>query len=60
MNMNQPPNQRPSQFYDGYMETLPSMEGKTVVITGCSRGLGYVTAKSVVEKGGYVIMLNRK
>ena len=58
--MNQPSNQRPSQFYDKFMDALPSMVGKTVVITGCSRGLGYVTAKSVVEKGGYVIMLNRK
>ena len=58
--MNQPANQRSSQFYNKFMDTLPSMVGKTVVITGCSRGLGYVTAKSIVQKGGHVIMLNRK
>jgi hypothetical protein len=51
--------QRASQYYPQFFESLPSLNGKTVVITGCSRGLGFVTAKAVAQKGGAVIMLNR-
>jgi len=51
--------QRPSQYYPSFFGSLPSMAGKTVVITGCSRGLGFVTARAVSQKGGSVIMLNR-
>lgn len=51
--------ERPSQYYPEFFDSLPSMEGKTVVITGCSQGLGYVTASTVARKGGYVILLNR-
>jgi len=51
--------QRPSQYYPAFFESLPSLQDKTVVITGCSRGLGYVTALTVAQKGGSVIMLNR-
>lgn len=51
--------ERPSQYYPSFFESLPSLKGKTVVITGCSRGLGYVTALTVAKKGGSVIMLNR-
>ncbi|CAJ1959712.1 unnamed protein product [Cylindrotheca closterium] len=51
---------RPAQYYDDYFKTLPSMEGMTVAITGCSRGLGYVAASTVVRKGGRVLLLNRK
>lgn len=36
------------------------MEGMTVAITGCSRGLGFVTASTVAKKGGRVLLLNRK
>jgi NAD(P)-dependent dehydrogenase (short-subunit alcohol dehydrogenase family) len=51
--------ERPSQYYDAFVEELPSMKGKTVVVTGCSRGLGYVTALTLAKKGASVIMLNR-
>jgi NAD(P)-dependent dehydrogenase (short-subunit alcohol dehydrogenase family) len=51
--------ERPSQYYPEFFQSLPSMKGKTVVITGCSRGLGYVTALSIAKKGAAVIMLNR-
>lgn len=46
--------------YPAYVEGLPSMAGKTVAITGCSRGLGFVTAKTCAEKGARVMMLNRE
>mmetsp|Transcript_43670 Transcript_43670/g.52346 ORF Transcript_43670/g.52346 Transcript_43670/m.52346 type:complete len:357 (+) Transcript_43670:446-1516(+) len=52
--------QRPGEFYPSFFENLPSMKGKTVVITGFSRGLGYVTALSVAKKGATVFLLNRK
>merc|ERR1712176_355783 len=52
--------QRPSQFYPQFFENLPSMQDKTVVITGCSRGIGYVTARAAAQKGAFVVMLNRK
>ena len=52
--------QRPSQYYPKFFQELPSMVGKTIVITGCSKGLGFVTAKGLVEKGAMVYMLNRK
>eukprot|EP00978_Attheya_sp_CCMP212_P019209 scaffold53559_cov55-Attheya_sp.AAC.3 len=51
--------ERPSQYYDAFVEELPSMKGKTVVVTGCSRGLGYVTALTLAKKGASVFMLNR-
>ena len=50
---------RPSELYDDYLETMPSLKGMTVAITGASRGLGFVTAVSVARKGGRVLMLNR-
>jgi len=51
--------ERPSQYYASFCERLPSLEGKTVVITGCSRGLGFITARTVASKGGRIIALNR-
>jgi len=51
--------QRPSLYYDDFVKDLPSLKGKTIVITGTSRGLGYVTALTVVRKGGRAILFNR-
>lgn len=51
---------RTSALFPSFFEALPSMEGKTVVITGASRGLGYVTALSLAKKGATIILLNRK
>lgn len=55
-----PSKQRPSEYYAEFFETLPSMNGKTVVVTGASRGLGYVTALSLAKKGARIVLLNRK
>lgn len=52
--------ERPSVLYPAYVEQLPSLSGKTVAITGASRGLGYVTALTCAKKGAKVIMLSRK
>ena len=51
---------RPSELYPAYFDSLPSMAGKTVVITGASRGLGYVTALAVARKGAAVFMVGRR
>jgi len=52
--------QRVSEIYPRFFESLPSMAGKTVAVTGASRGLGFVTAKSLAMKGAAVILLNRR
>ena len=51
--------ERPSKLYPSFFEELPSLSGKKVVVTGASRGLGYVTALSCAKKGAEVIMLCR-
>lgn len=43
----------------GFKATLPSMAGKTVVITGTTSGTGRVAARTVAELGAKVLVLNR-
>jgi NAD(P)-dependent dehydrogenase (short-subunit alcohol dehydrogenase family) len=54
-----PTGQRPSQYYPSFVSDLPSMKGKVVAITGASRGLGFVTALALAEKGATMFLLNR-
>jgi NAD(P)-dependent dehydrogenase (short-subunit alcohol dehydrogenase family) len=35
------------------------MQGKTVAVTGCTTGTGFILAKACVELGADVVMLNR-
>lgn len=52
--------ERPSRYYPSFCEALPPLAGgKTVVVTGASRGLGLVTARTVAARGGRVIALSR-
>jgi len=37
-------------------EDLPSMSGRTVVITGASSGLGAITARELARAGARVVM----
>lgn len=46
-------------LYDDFVKTLPKMNGKTVVITGCTSGTGKNLAKFCATQGGKVVMLNR-
>ena len=48
-----------SQHYATFCDSLPRMDGKTVVITGTTSGTGLVAAKTVATKGATVVMLNR-
>ncbi len=50
---------KPSEHYPALFASLPSMVGKTVVVTGASRGLGYVTALSCAKLGAEVFLLSR-
>jgi NAD(P)-dependent dehydrogenase (short-subunit alcohol dehydrogenase family) len=39
---------------------VPSLEGKTVVVTGTTTGLGFIFAKTTIEKGAeHLLLLNR-
>jgi len=49
-----------SKYYPAFFESMPSMQGKVVAITGCTSGTGLIAATAVAKKGGEVIMLNRK
>jgi len=51
-----------TKWYNKFKDNeLPStVEGKVFAITGTTSGTGYVAAKTVGEKGGTVILLNRK
>jgi NAD(P)-dependent dehydrogenase (short-subunit alcohol dehydrogenase family) len=48
-----------TKHYPSFKAGLPSMAGKTVVITGTTSGTGRVAAATVAELGGKVLMLNR-
>ena len=49
-----------TKYFHDFVKTLPSLEGKTIAITGCTTGTGFVAAKASIEKGAeHVILLNR-
>lgn len=48
-----------TKFYDDFVKDLPSLEGKTVAITGCTSGTGLVLARTCVKKNARLIMVNR-
>lgn len=48
-----------SVHYPKFAQQAPSLQGKTVVITGTTSGTGKVAARLFAEKGAKVYMLNR-
>lgn len=44
---------------NGYLESLFSLQGKTAIVTGCSRGIGSAIAKGFVAAGATVVGLSR-
>lgn len=54
------PREIETQWFHDYEKTLPSLEEKSVCITGCTTGTGYVVARTAVRKGAKnVFLLNR-
>lgn len=45
--------------FKGMLNSLPSMTGKTVAITGCTSGTGLVLAQVAAKQGATIICLNR-
>jgi NAD(P)-dependent dehydrogenase (short-subunit alcohol dehydrogenase family) len=51
---------KPTKHLPAFEENLPSLEGKTVAITGCTSGTGLVVAKVCVrQKVDTLLLLNR-
>lgn len=48
-----------SKHFPTFLANLPSMQGKTVVITGTTSGTGQVAAHTVASLGAKVLVLNR-
>ena len=48
-----------SKHFPAFRSGLPSMEGKTVVITGTTSGTGKIAANTMADLGAKVLMLNR-
>jgi len=48
-----------NKHFDGLVQSLPSMQGKTVAVTGCTSGTGRIFARVCAKKGAKVVMLNR-
>ena len=48
-----------SRWFPAFVTTLPSLAGKTFVVTGCTTGTGIVLAQTAASKGARVFMLNR-
>lgn len=49
-----------SVHFPAFEAELPSMAGKTVVITGTTSGTGQVAARTVTKLGARVLLLNRR
>jgi NAD(P)-dependent dehydrogenase (short-subunit alcohol dehydrogenase family) len=48
------------KWFGSFVEKLPTLEDKTIAITGCTSGTGFILARTSIEKGAKnVILLNR-
>lgn len=48
-----------TKYYHELVQSFPRMDGKSVVITGCTSGTGFVLARTCGRLGAKVYMLNR-
>jgi len=54
------PKEVKSVYFPEFETKLPSLEGKTIAITGCTSGTGLIAAKTCAKKGASnVLLLNR-
>ncbi|GAX25916.1 hypothetical protein FisN_6Hh046 [Fistulifera solaris] len=48
------------KWFGNFAEQLPDLQGKVIAVTGCTTGLGYIFARTCVQKHATaVILLNR-
>ena len=47
------------KHYNALAEEISDLKGKVFAITGTTTGFGYIVARTVAEKGGKVLLLNR-
>jgi len=45
--------------FEDFVRGLPRMDGKVVAMTGCTSGIGFVAARTVLQLGATLVMLNR-
>ena len=48
-----------NKWFGDFEQTLPSLTGKTIAVTGSTTGTGFTLAKTCAKKGANVILLNR-
>ena len=54
------PRKLPTKWFDDFVkDSVPSLEGKVIAVTGCTTGTGYWCAHTCAAKGAHVVMLNR-
>ena len=49
-----------SKYFPSFKDNMPTLNGKTFIITGTTSGTGKVASMALAEKGARVFMLNRK
>ena len=55
------PRQIQTKWFHEFANGLPSLQGKTIAITGCTSGTGFIVAQTAILKGAdHVLLLNRK
>ncbi len=48
-----------SKYFEQLLNSLPTLESKTVAITGTTSGMGFIAAEACARLGAKVILLNR-
>ena len=48
------------QWFPSLVETLPTLAGKTIAVTGCTSGTGFVLARTAVELGAARVVLLKR
>ena len=49
----------PSKFFPEFEQNLAIQDGKNIVITGTTSGVGLIAAQTALKKGATVALLNR-
>lgn len=50
----------PDKYFPEFANSVPSLKGKVIAVTGTTSGTGFYAAKLFAQKGATVLLLNRK